>query len=154
MRHSPLQRAISAMLIVPFVLATTLPANAQTAGQAPAAAPATTSADQGDTLAAGLVDGEMLAERVGTGSKLGTGLAVGVFTGFIGTGIGYFAMGPEGMTPEAYQRYANRGPEYQMGFKTGWERKTRARKRNAFLAGGLLGTAAFLAIVLSANAGE
>ena len=38
-----------------------------------------------------------------------------------------------------------------MGFKNGWDRKTKSKKRNSFLAGGLLGTAAFLAIVASAQ---
>ncbi|MEY4635544.1 MAG: hypothetical protein RJA55_1342 [Acidobacteriota bacterium] len=152
MRTSRLHRAVSAALIVPFLLASTLPASAQMPG--PAASLAASPASQADTVAAGVRDGEMLAESIGTGSKLGTGLAVGVLTGFIGTGIGYFVVGPESLTAEAYQRQLNGGPDYQMGFKTGWERKTRARKRNAFLAGGALGTAAFLAFVLSANSAQ
>lgn len=58
------------------------------------------------------------------------------------------------MTAEAYQRQSSRGLDYQMGFKTGWERKTHAGKRNAFMAGGALGPAAFLAFVFSANSAQ
>ncbi|MCC7009680.1 MAG: hypothetical protein IT184_12795 [Acidobacteria bacterium] len=106
---------------------------------------------QNDTLAAGLVDGEMLAEAQRTGGKLGAGLAIGVLTGLIGTGIGYFVIGPEPLSPEALQRGAGKGPDYQLGLKTGWEKKTRSKKRHAFLAGGLLGTAAFFVLVASAS---
>ncbi len=104
-----------------------------------------------ETLATGMLEGETLAASKGAGGKLGIGLAVGVLTGLIGTGIGYFVIGPEPMTAEAIQRQANKSAEYQMGFKAGWEQKTQTKKRNAFLAGGLLGTAAFVAILVSAQ---
>lgn len=102
-------------------------------------------------MSAGVVEGEMLAENKSTSGKLGLGLGIGALTGLIGTGIGFFVIGPEPMSAEALQRYSNKSPEYQMGFKNGWDRKTKSRKRNAFLAGGLLGTAAFVAIVASAQ---
>lgn len=120
--------------------------------QSPAApAAATTPVSSNDTMAAGLLDGEALAEGRPTGGNLGAGLAVGVLTGLIGTGIGYFVVGPDPLSAEALQRAAARSADYQLGLKTGWERKTRSKKRNAFLAGGLLGTAAFFVIYTSAQ---
>jgi hypothetical protein len=107
-----------------------------------------------DTMAAGVLDGEMLAEGHRTGGKFGAGLGVGLLTGLIGTGIGYFVIGPEQLSAEAVQRSAGKSPDYQLGLKTGWERKTQSRKRKAFLAGGLLGTAAFVALVVAAQSAE
>ena len=92
-----------------------------------------------------------MAEGLHTGGKFGGGLAIGVLTGIIGTGIGYFVIGPETLSAAALQRNQGRSADYQLGFKTGWEKKTKAKKRNAFLAGGLLGTAAFVALVVSAH---
>ncbi|RPJ79494.1 MAG: hypothetical protein EHM13_13350, partial [Acidobacteria bacterium] len=73
----------------------------------------------GDTLADGMLEGEMLAERTRTSGKLALGLGVGVLTGVIGTGIGYFVVGPEPVSADVMYRYSNRSPEYQLGFKTG-----------------------------------
>jgi hypothetical protein len=111
-------------------------------------------AAQDDSMAAGLLDGEALAESQSTGGKLAAGLGVGVLTGLIGTGIGYFVIGPSDLSPEVLQRGTGRSADYQLGLKTGYERKTRSRKRNAFLAGGLLGTAAFIAMVAASGSGQ
>jgi hypothetical protein len=51
-------------------------------------------------------------------------------------------------------RSLSRSADYQLGLKTGWEKKTRERKRHAFLAGGLLGTAVWIVIVASAQSGQ
>ena len=144
MCSSKLHRFGSMALIVCFTVASLQTVDAQSAP--PAAQPAAQ-----ETMSAGLVDGEMLAESKPTGGKLGLGLGIGVLSGLIGTGIGFFVIGPEPMSAEALQRYSNKSPEYQMGFKSAWDKKSKSRKRNAFLAGGLLGTAAFVAILASAQ---
>ena len=129
-------------------------AYAQSAAAPPAATAASPASPGTDTMAAGLLDGEMLGEGQATGGNLGAGLGIGVLTGLIGTGIGYFVVGPSPLSPEAIQRSAGKSADYQLGLKTGWERKTRSKKRNAFLAGGLLGTAAWIAILAAAQSGE
>ncbi len=141
-----LRRCISVVVMVTFFFTATGVAGAQTpqpagaSGQAPVV---------NDTLAGGLLDGELLAEGQRTGGKLGACLGVGVLTGLIGTGIGYFVIGSEPLSAEALQRNVGRSADYQLGFKTGWERKTRSKKRGAFLAGGLLGTAALVVMVVA-----
>lgn len=152
-----LQRVIAGVVTVCFALTSTGVAFAQSTGPAsaqPAAPIAAQTTTSSDTLAAGLIDGEMLAEGHGTGGKLGAGLGVGVLTGLIGTGIGYFVIGPEDLSAEALQRGQGRSADYQLGLKTGYERKTKSRKRNAFLTGGLLGTAAFVALLVAAGSGQ
>lgn len=146
------RRIVAATVVVAFFLATTGIAEAQSAADensTPSASAAEGRAN--DTTATGLMDGELLAEGRGTGGQLGAGLGVGVLTGLIGTGIGYFVIGPDELSAEALQRAEGRSADYQLGLKTGYERKTKSRKRNAFLAGGLLGTAAWVAIFVAAN---
>src|SRR5688500_1930854 len=137
------RRLVAMTVIASFVVASFQNVSAQSTQPPAQASP--------DTMSAGLIEGEMLAERTPTGGKLGIGLGVGVLSGLIGTGIGFFVIGPEPMSAEALQRQSNRSAEYQMGFKSGWDKKTKSKKRNAFLAGGLLGTAAFVAILASAQ---
>jgi hypothetical protein len=48
-----------------------------------------------ETMAAGVLEGEMLAEGTSTGGKLALGLGVGLLTGLIGTGIGYRRTGSD-----------------------------------------------------------
>ena len=104
--------------------------------------------------ASGLLEGETLGEAQRTGANLAAGLAVGLLTGLIGTGIGYFVIGPSSMNAEAVQRSNGKNADFQLGLKTGFEKKTQSKKRGAFLAGGLLGTAAWIAMLASARGGE
>jgi hypothetical protein len=105
-------------------------------------------------MASGLLDGEALAESHGTGGNLGAGLGIGLLTGLIGTGIGYFVVGPSPLSAEAIQRSLGKSADYQLGLKTGWEKRSRQRKRNAFLAGGLIGTAVWIAVLASAQSAQ
>jgi len=88
----------------------------------------------------GMVEGEVFAEGIRTGGKVGLGLGIGVLTGLLGTGIGYFALGPDPMTPEALERYDSGNNDYKLGFKASWDKKTRSKKRGSFLVGGLIGS--------------
>jgi hypothetical protein len=144
-----LRRFTATALVVSLFLSATGIASAQSVQAAAAATVATSTSN--DTMAAGMLDGEMLAERTRTGGKLGMGLGIGVLTGVIGTGIGYFVVGPGPLSAEALQRSVGKSADCQLGMKTGWERKNRSKKRNAFLAGGLLGTAAFFVMVAAAG---
>jgi len=103
------------------------------------------------TMAEGMAEAEILAEQIKTGSKFGLGLTIGFLTGFIGTGIGYFVVGPESMNTQALEAFSKNGKQYQLGFKSGWEKKTKERKRNSFLGGGLLGTVAIVAIIVNSQ---
>ncbi len=147
-----MRRAVAVIVMVSFVISATGIASAQSA-YLPADAVVQTP-ESNDTLTAGLLDGEMLAEGRRTGGKFGAGLGIGVLTGLIGTGIGYFVIGPDELSAEALRRGEGKSADYQLGLKTGWERKTQSRKRKAFLAGGLLGTAAFVAVMLAATSGD
>ena len=93
------------------------------------------------TSSRGMMDGEMHAERQGTWGKFAGGLAIGLFTGPLGPGIGYFLIGPTPMDGEALNAMDGKGSDYQLGFLTGWNKKTKAKKRSIFLVGGLLGAA-------------
>ncbi len=146
MKHSRFHRLVSGMLLVTFFVASTEGLGAQQA-----APPATASTG---TAAEGQRDAELLAETVGTGGKVAGGVAVGLLTGFIGTGIGYFMIGPQAISADAALAQQGKSAEYQLGFKNGWAKKTKDKKRKAFLVGGLLGTAAFIALVVSASSAE
>jgi len=150
-----LRQIVASALVVSVFFSATGIAHAQSPA-APVSAPQPSSqpAATNDTMAAGLLDGEALAESRGTGTNLAAGLGIGIFTGLIGTGIGYFVVGPSPLSTEAVQRSLSRGADYQLGLKTGWEKKTRERKRHAFLAGGLLGTAAWIVLLASAQSGQ
>jgi hypothetical protein len=153
-----LRQSVACLVVVCFFVSATGVAQAQSApvpapAQQPVAAPVARGASD-DTMANGLMEGEALAEAHATSGNLATGLGIGVLTGLIGTGIGYFVVGPSPLSAEAIQRSLSRSADYQLGLKTGWEKKTRERKRHAFLAGGLLGTAVWIVIVASAQSGQ
>src|SRR5687768_16824494 len=117
MRVSTFHRLVSVALIVPFLTSATLASAGQISPVSASTpqAPASQAAER-DTLAAGMLDGELLAERKGTNGKVGLGLGIGILTGLIGTGIGYALTGADPMTAEAVQRNSNRSADYQLGF--------------------------------------
>ena len=92
------------------------------------------------TFAEGVIAGEVMAEDYPTRGKVLGGFVTGLFSGLLGTGIGYFIVGRGDILGLLIQSW-----EYQNSFAKGWDKKTRSRKRNAFLGGGVLGTMAFLA---------
>lgn len=158
------QRFVSVLVLVCFTFMVTGVAQAQTIASpspmgipivaAQAEVPMPSSGAAGDSMSAGVLDGQMLAERKSTGGKLATGVGIGLLTGLIGTGIGYFVIGADEPSAEVLMRGQGRSADYQLGLSTGWEQKTKSRKRNAFLGGGLLGTAVFVAMVVAAGSGD
>ncbi len=97
----------------------------------------------------GMIDGEMYGENFGSSGNFVGGFLIGALSGLIGTGIGYFVTGPARMDGSIMDAMQKGDEDYQLGFRTGWNKKTQSKKRNAFLGGGFLGTAAFVAIYLS-----
>lgn len=140
MRNSRFYRLVCGVVLVTFITSSTDVLFAQTPV---AAAPG--------TAAEGQRDGELLAETVGTGGNAGLGVVVGLFTGVIGTGIGWAVLGPKELSADGAMAQQSKSQEYQTGFKSGWAKKTKDKKRKSFLVGGLLGSAAWLAFLVSAN---
>ena len=135
------------------VLPVTPPPAAVPVSQAPrnaAVAPLTETppaASIAGSVSEGQRDGELLADSLHTGSKVAVGVVVGAFTGLIGTAIGYAVINPEALSAEAALAREGKTPDYQKGYQAGWSKRTKDKKRQAFLAGGILGT---VALVLSA----
>ena len=103
------------------------------------------------TTSQGFLDGQMHAEGIGTGGNFAGGLACGFLLGLIGTGLVYFLTGSAHPGARAFMTMEGKGSDYRMGFESGFKKKSRSRKRNAALGGGLLGTLGFLVLIASAN---
>ncbi len=88
------------------------------------------------SMADGMMEGEMYAERVGTGGNFAVGLLCGALVGLIGTGICYALTGPASMSRMQYQAMEGKGSDYRLGFETGFAKKSKSRKRGAALGGG------------------
>jgi hypothetical protein len=105
------------------------------------------------TMAAGLNAGTQRAETVGTGGYLAGGVASGVLLGLIGTGITYAvaASSDVSLPPFEMASIADHSPEYIQGFRSGYGDRVKAKRKQSALTGGLLGTALFVVIVVSAG---
>ena len=99
-------------------------------------------------MAAGLLAGEQMGQLDGGTGRGGTGFAVGLFTGFIGTGIGYAVLGPAPLSRQALLALEEKNTEYQLGFRNGWEEETKSKKRSSFVKGGVIGTIITIAALL------
>jgi len=141
------RRAVSAILITCFTVATaqTVGAQSQTSTQPASAVGAS------QTAAAGAADGAALAEVRPTRGRFATGLVAALFTGPFGPAIGYPLIRPDALTAETLKTLESKSPEYQRGFKTGWDKKTQARKRKAFLVGGAVGFLTLMVIFGAAS---
>ena len=97
------------------------------------------------TYAHGAVDGKRRAD-LATTNRATTGIIVGALTGLIGTGIGYYVIGPDEIPTRLAVELAKKGPEYQLGFTEAYEKQTKRKKRSSFGKGGLGGTALFVIV--------
>jgi hypothetical protein len=135
------------IIAISALIALSTPLAAQQSTQAPekSSAPAV------KTMADGMVTGQMLAEQQGTGGSFVGGLAGGVLLGLIGTAIAYVAQGPADLPATHLVEAQKYGGEYTLGLQQGFAEKSKKKKKSSALAGGLLGTAAFVAVVLGAQ---
>jgi hypothetical protein len=90
-------------------------------------------------------------EQQGTGGSMFGGLVGGVLLGLIGTAIAYVAQGPADLPAIQLVEAQKYGSEYTLGIQQGFAEKSKKKKKSAALAGGLLGTAAWIAIVAGAQ---
>jgi hypothetical protein len=100
-----------------------------------------------------MVEGREAASNVSTGGAFGIGFVSGLCLGLIGTAVAYVAQGPPAQLPE--ERYSSlNDASCRMAFKDGYNEAGRKKKKGAALVGGLLGTAAFVLVAVSASSGS
>jgi hypothetical protein len=68
-------------------------------------------------------------------------------------GIGYFLIGPSPLDPSVMASCKEKGPDYLLGFQTGYGEQSRSKKRGAFLGGSLTGMVVmgFMVIVIASS---
>ena len=110
---------------------------------------AQTSISANDEEFEGFADGKRQAGMT-KASKLGTGLLAGGLLGLLGTGIGYYIVGPKDIEVHILTQVSAKSVEYQSGFIKGWDKETERKKRSSFLKGGLLGTCATMVVLVLA----
>ena len=99
------------------------------------------------TMVQGRIDGERFAENISTkGDFLEGILSLGIFSPHK-----YFLIGPAPLNVEALLATREKGEDYILGFKYGWEEKTRSKKRKAFLHGGGIGVIRVFALIIGIN---
>ena len=103
------------------------------------------------TLADGYTAGKITAEGMSTTGPFLGGFACGFLTGLIGTGILWGVTGGDDVPFHLYSEIQEKGSDFSIGFVNGYIERTKQKKRGARLGGGLLGTAGFLVLFLSAT---
>jgi hypothetical protein len=109
-----------------------------------------------DVMAKGQLDGQSAAQSVGTGGWMAGGVVTGLFTGLIGTAVIWAVAGSSDVSVPADRRVqiANEPPTYQQSYESGYGQKLKSKRKASALGGGLLGTAAFVLIYISATSGD
>jgi hypothetical protein len=153
-------------LLVPFAALTVLAA--PLAGQQPTPQPPVQQGKADSTavvaqaaalaatfLAQAQVDGQAAATNVGTGGWLAGGYVSGVVLGLIGTAVTWAVAGNTNveLVPDKRLLIANQPLAYQQVYEKAYGDKVRSKRKSSALTGGLLGTATFLVIYLSATSG-
>lgn len=121
--------------------------------QPPAGAPAQGATADASAVATALTEGREAAGSEGTGGWFAGGVGSGLLLGLIGTAVITVAAHNSSMNVPASQQslLSAKSPEYAQAFTRAYRERLRSKKRTSALTGGLLGTAAFLAIYLSAQ---
>lgn len=136
--------------VTALLLVTALPAVAQQ--QQGTAGPTNNAAA---VIAQATMDGQSTATNVGTGGWFGGSMVGGVFTGLIGTAVSYALAASSNVELPAQNRaqIATQQSDYQINFEKAYADKVRSKRKGAALKGGLVGTAAFVALVLASSSG-
>lgn len=143
MRSTILGVLSAAMLAIPGAI------QAQATQQgtpAPMAAPAAVTAE---LLAKARLEGQAAAQNAG--GWFGRSVAIGVFTGLIGTAVTYGVAANSGVELPAEKKLAIAAEPaaYQEHYEKAYADKVRSKRKATALGGGILGTAAFVALVVS-----
>jgi hypothetical protein len=129
------------------LMAIALPLHAQQQ-QAPAGLSSTAPAVE---LAKARLDGEVAATNAG--GWFGRSVVIGALTGLIGTTITYAVAAtstPE-LPTEKKLLIADKPQDFQVMYEKGYADKVRKKRKSTALGGGLLGTAAFVALVVTSS---
>lgn len=112
-----------------------------------------TQAGNAEIMAKGRMDGQGAAQTKGTGGWMTGGVVTGLFTGLIGTAIIWAVAGSSdvGIPADRRLQIASEPPTYQQSYEMGYGEKLKSKRKGAALGGGLLGTAAFVLLLLSAQ---
>jgi len=140
-----LKKRYRAFLAMAFIVAAPLGAQQQPAPVALA------SGSPAAELAKARLDGEVAATN--TGGWFGRSVVIGALTGIVGTTITYAvaATSTPQLPTEKKLLLADKPQDVQVMYEKGYADKVRSKRKSTALGGGLLGTAAFLAIVFSGN---
>lgn len=139
-----------------LVLAILFGASSLLAQQAQPSAVTQAGASNTEVMAKGRMDGTTSAQSVGTGGWMAGGVVTGLFTGLIGTAVIWAVAGSSDVSVPADRRLqvADQPPVYQQAFEAGYGEKLKSKRKGSALAGGLLGTAALVLLVVSAGDGS
>jgi hypothetical protein len=116
-------------------------------------------ADQAAAAAAlfvqGQADGRKAGAAVGTGRWAIGGFASGFLVGLVGTGVSWALAGSSNvdLPPDNRLAVAGQPITYQQAYEKAFADKVRSNRKSAALTNGLLGTALFLTIFVSATSG-
>lgn len=106
-----------------------------------------------EVMARGRLDGTSAAQGVGTGGWMAGGVVTGLLTGLIGTAVIWAVAGSSDVSVPADRRLQIAGQDatYQQQYEAGFGEKLKSKRKGAALGGGLLGTAAFVLLLVSAS---
>lgn len=143
MRSTILGVMAAALLAVPGAL------EAQATQQGTAAAVAAPAAVTAEMLAKARLEGQSAAQNAG--GWFGRSVAIGVFTGLIGTAVTYGVAANSGVELPAEKKLeiAGQPAAYQEHYEKAYADKVRSKRKSTALGGGILGTAAFVVLLVS-----
>ena len=136
-----MKKLVSVALAMTMTLTSVLPCFAQTSEVA-----ATTST-AADCVEKGRADGKAM----GTGGAFTIGLVSGVGLGLLGTLIAWVAQGEP--DPPATEAAKLENAECRLNYADAYAKSGKRKKRGAALTGGLIGTAAIVAVLVSSGSG-